>query len=300
MINFSTLRSLTIPEGVVTQLTINGKIVFRKSRVPGVRYVSLGDSIAAGQGIRDEERYTDGDIYKTWQYGYPGLASTEIIEGNYTDLITKELENIHGADKVETISFARSGDTVEDLINKLSHDTVVSHLQNADIVTICIGANDILGAVSTDIIVDYLTTGSLAGMESEVDANLNRLDNDDETYSYRKLLDRLHEINPCATYVFTTVYNPYKYLWVQEGRDGFFGPLINTIPDTIAGIDIPGIDISGFLKDSILGTPAFVRFIERANNLGAWVESRVGRLNSILKTKVNNYKLIKFITTRCI
>jgi lysophospholipase L1-like esterase len=128
-------KSLVIPEGKVMKIIdSNNNIIWQSTE--SFNYVSLGDSIAAGHSIDDnwEKNYGTRSQYG----GENGNSSTIIVPNSYTDLISKS--GYMG----NTISFARSGDTVRDLINKLDDNKVISALKGADYVTICIGANDVL------------------------------------------------------------------------------------------------------------------------------------------------------------
>ena len=53
------------------------------------------------------------------------------------------MTNIYKDNKVVCTSFAHSGDMVIDLMEKLDHDVVKRAIMRANLVTICIGANDI-------------------------------------------------------------------------------------------------------------------------------------------------------------
>lgn len=246
-------------------------------------YVSLGDSIAAGHTINAEwaSNYGEGS-----QYGKNGNLSTVIVPQSYTDLIRNELVNIHGADHVSVTSFARSGDTVADLMDKLSHAAVRSAIEQADIVTICIGANDVLQPAMSRL-EEYINAGAsaLAGMTALVDANLAVLADDNNANSYAALFNKLFSINPYAKYVFTTIYNPYKYLWLDDGVNGFLGPILNTIPD----ISILGFDIDALIKQGLLNTSAVRTLFDRANGLSSWAETNVTKLNTVLRNKLSAY-----------
>ena len=282
-------------------------------------YVSLGDSIAAGHTINADwaSRYGEGS-----QYGKNGNTSTAIVSGCYTDIIVEELVSVYG-DHAFVKSFARSGDTVADLMEKLTHETVRSAIKEARIVTICIGANDVLQPAMSRLD-EYINTGSLASAEATIEANMVRLASDTAANSYKALFDRLNEINPDAKYVFTTVYNPYKYLYLNEGHSGFFGPLLSTIPqmnidvdkiieDTfLGGTDLSYYDITKFewvsieleldldslIKDGLLDTPAIQKVFNRVNNLGAWAEKYVegtdsfDGLNRVLRRKIAQYQTV--------
>ena len=286
--------------------------------IPEYGYVSLGDSIAAGHAIDDnwEKKYGTRS-----QYGENGNLSTRIVTGSYTDRIRKELAEKYGSSVVTTTSFAHSGDTVADLINKLSRTEVVNAIKRAKLVTVCIGANDVLG-VAIPYIEPYINTGDLGPLEVSVEKNLSVLNTDSNATSYVSLFNRLNTINPKAKYVFTTIYNPYKYLWLDEGRNGFFGPMLNTIPEMNLDIDKiiedmffngnnlvyydvtklewVSIDLElglgGLIKDGLLSTPIVQLLFDRVNGLGDWSEKYVegnssfNGLNKVLRNKINSYK----------
>lgn len=265
------------------------KLVFELNQpvTEQIRYVSLGDSIAAGHTINAdwETNYGEGS-----QYGKNGNTSTTIVPECYTELIYNELVSMYGTDNVVATSFARSGDTVADLMSKLSHTVVVEEIAKADIVTICIGANDVLQPALSHLD-EYINTGSMSAIESTIENNLAVLSDDSNANSYVALINKLNDINPNAQYVFTTVYNPYKYLWIEEGHHGFFGPLINTIPD----IEILGLDVDSLIKDSLLGTPVVQQLFSRVNGLSAWAEKYVTKLNNVLRSKITAYANDNFL-----
>lgn len=278
MMNFPILKSLAIPDGVVVKIESNGKTlwILRQGN-----YVSLGDSIAAGHTIDDRWEIDYGEDS---QYDKNGNTSTTIVPNSYTDLIRSELVNTYG-EYTQTTSFARSGDTVADLMDKLTHTVVKNVISEADIVTICIGANDVLQPALSHL-EEYISTGDLSTLETIVEGNLANLNTDSNATSYISLFNKLNEINPNAKYVFTTIYNPYKYLWIEEGHYGFFGPLLQSIPS----MEILGLDVDSFIKDSLLGTPIVKQLFSRINGLNAWAEKYVSKLNQVLKNKISNYQ----------
>lgn len=298
-LDFSKVTSWRVPEGEVSEVTdAQGNILWS---IIEKKYVSLGDSIAAGHTINSDWEKSPLDVNKGYYEGTKSQYTetldgasqpnqkTIIVNNSYTDRINKDLKTKYGTPKVYTLSFAHSGDTVANLISKLNHTRVQDAIRKADIVTICIGANDILGAASEEAVSDYISSGSLTGLENAIETNLNLLDTDSSPNSYINLFKKLaEEINPNVKYIFTTVYNPYKYLWIEEGKNGFFAPLLGTIPD----MNIIGLDIDGLIKDELLNTTIVQRLFERVNNLGVWVEKYITRLNTILKNKINSYRSI--------
>lgn len=273
------------PEGGENPEGGNPDDVEPEEPVNAIRYVSLGDSIAAGHMINDDWESNYGTRS---QYGEDGNTYTVIVPDSYTDLIRNALKGVHTDNTISTTSFAHSGDTVADLINKLSHEKVRNEIAKANYVTVCIGANDILGCVSNDRFNEYVNSGSLSSIEAEVEANFAILNDDTSSSSYTALFNKLAEINPEAKYVFTTIYNPYKYLWLDEGKNGFFKPLLNSIPE----LDILGLDVDNMIKDGLLSTDEIQLLFDRVNGLSDWTERYINRLNQVLKNKINSYKAI--------
>ena len=275
---FSDVNAVRIPKSA-KRIRHDGKVIWQPI---SARYVSLGDSIAAGHTINYD---WEADYGTRSQYGNNGNTRTAIVPGSYTNLIHQDLTALHGGFVLAT-SFAQSGDTVADLVEKLDHAAVKKAISKADYVTVCIGANDILGAVSENRFADYVNSGNLSDIEAEVEANLAILNDDGNANSYTALFNKLNAINPNARYVFMTIYNPYKYLWMDEGNDGFFGPLLNTIPN----MTVMGFDIDNIIKDQLLKQDIIKLLYDRVNRLPSWVEPRITRLNTILRNKISAYQ----------
>lgn len=286
-VKFSNVEAVHIPNGSVIEIKSNGLVLW--DNVIG-RYVSFGDSIAAGHAINED---WERDYGNDSQYGRNGNTITSIVPECYTDLIRADLIASKGGN-VSVTSYARSGDTVEDLINILKHDGVKKTLARADYVTLCIGANDVLQPALMDID-QYIYSGDLSGITANVQANLNRLADDNHEYSYKALFDVLASINSHAKFVFTTVYNPYKYLWLEEStreqdyKDGFLGPLMWTVPDAFGDV------AANAFRRAFMETSVVKALFDRFNGIGAWAETQVTALNNILRTKINSYGNANFL-----
>lgn len=282
---FSKVEAMSTPKGPVARISIDGKTLWYRYVA---HYVSLGDSIAAGHTIDD---MWDHDYGVRSQYGVNGNTKTAIVPGSYTDLIRTDLVRKYGS-RASATSFARSGDRVIHLLEKLDHDVVQEAIKKADLVTICIGANDVLEPALSHL-EDYIDAGDskLDEIAAIVEENMATLDDDTSPNSYTALFNKLSAINPNAKYVFSTIYNPYKYLWIEEGHHGFFGPIINSIPT----IELAGLDIDSFIKDSLLGTPAVKMLFNRVNGLCDWAEKYVSMLNNVLRNKIRNYGKPNFL-----
>lgn len=305
---FNDVKTWKIPEGTVTQVKVqNGDLLWDKIQY---RYVSLGDSIAAAQAIRNDpyDYYWVPSEYEKWQF--PKVDSTVIQDESYTDLLRDDMEVAYGLGFVYASSFARSGDRVEDLMAKLDDDRVKKALRRAHVVTVCIGANDVLQPAFSHID-EYINTGSLNEAERVIEDNFKILSGETEGVSYVDLFDKIDTlIKPGTRVVFTTVYNPYKYLHLDEGRNGFFRELVASIPKMPINVkDIVKIAMSGLVPDwilnafpdyiyelgpviqeAILTTAPFQLIFSRINDLSSWAERYVNRLNDLIRTEVDAYK----------
>lgn len=278
---FSKVEAMRIPNGSAKRIRQGGKTLWS---VPYANYVSLGDSIAVGHLIDGDWEANYG--YQT-QYGENGNTETVIVPETYTDLIHKELIARYGG-TVSATSFAHSGDTVADLMTKLNHSVVRNALEKADYVTVCIGANDVLQPALMNLD-QYVNTGDMSGITAIVQANLAKLANDSDANSYKALFDKLIGINPNAKYVFTTIYNPYKYLWLEEStsahdyKDGFLGPLMWCVPDAL------GSGIANSIRSAFLSVDYVEMVFDRINGVGDWAETQVTALNNVLRSKISAY-----------
>ena len=309
VIDFGRVKRITVPEGDVDRISIDGTAVWGRI---AANYVSLGDSIAAGHMIVDDWVEAYGGESK--QYGYDGRTDpTVVIPGCYTSIIGGDLAARYGAGRVKTVSFARSGDKVSDLIAKLDRSEVRNAVASADVVTVCIGANDILGP-ALDSISSYIAVGNpaLETLGAEVDENLAALSDDSNPNSLKALADKLKSINASAKFIFTTVYNPYKYLWCDPGQDGFFEPLLNIVPEMYVDIDKAVEDFLGIgnivyfdfskmewvsldieynfadpVRLALYENIGFFHFVfDRVNGIGSWAEPHIDRLDGLLRDKI--------------
>ena len=327
MMNYSTLKGLNIPEGKVLKILVDDNTHWQEKAevsTPKFNYVSFGDSIAAGHLINNE--WHDPPYYgHQSQYGqqYANAdGSTLIVENTYTDVMRKYLYGIYGKENVSAKSFARSGSRVykpdgadrenQSLTCVVEHEIVKQAIREADLITICIGANDILEPATGKYLEPYLTEGlDLAPLESEVEDSLRILEDNDHSLSYWALFEKINKlIKPTTKVVFTTIYNPLKYLYIERGtwdndyKDGLFGVWLDTIPDLSLLGRPDWLDIDKTIKKGIMSTPAFVRLVDRINVLGDWAEKYIDTsgtsvngekwngLNHIIRNKVKEYQAV--------
>lgn len=169
-----------------------------------VRYVAIGDSISSGYGLAEPETEA-----------FPSLIAQD---GGYT------LTNL-----------AQAGETTVSLLAKLENAEMAEALSTADVITLTIGGNDMLAALF-----DYLaeTTGGQMTAQEILMLFMGQGENADLTTlapllqsmtafpqsaqatealasfgeNFASLLAKIKGLNPDATLVVATQYNPYSHL----------------------------------------------------------------------------------------
>lgn len=151
-------------------------------------YVALGDSIAYGYGLSD--------------------ISTQ----GYTNLVATELG-------IDLVNYAVNGMTSIGLLNaldKMNEDTGAhTQLQNASLITISIGSNDLLSKLSGVwyTLPDPADAAAFAAIEASLTSEQKLAEFDSGVESYRINLPliyaSLRKLNPTAQIVMTEFYNPF-------------------------------------------------------------------------------------------
>ncbi|MBQ7152592.1 MAG: SGNH/GDSL hydrolase family protein [Clostridia bacterium] len=150
----------------------------------GCTCVTLGDSIAAGFGL---ERPADG---------------------RFSALLCEDLSQ-SGQKTWADRNFGMSGDDTSDLLRRLGNEGFAKGLTDADLVVVCIGANNIL-QVYTPFLVRYLTLGGdelvsdFQQFNADAQAGIDRY-----TEDMTGIVSAIRKANPDAPVVLLTVYNPY-------------------------------------------------------------------------------------------
>ncbi|KKB36966.1 SGNH/GDSL hydrolase family protein [Bacillus thermotolerans] len=148
-----------------------------QAEAEGVRYVALGDSLAAGQTPNRE------------------------IGVSYTDLIAMALQQ-NGQLESFSKSLAFPGYTTEQVLEQLNTREARSLIQRADLITISAGANDLLPLIQNDTV-----RGMLSYEAIPVAFRLNTV-----RKNYIKLFKEIKEINPRADVYAMGYYFPYPHV----------------------------------------------------------------------------------------
>jgi lysophospholipase L1-like esterase len=136
-----------------------------------IKIVALGDSLTKGVGDRTKE-------------GYVGLVSDE-------------LEKKEDISSVSTVNFAAMGHSTENLLKKLDEDQVKKELEDADLIFMTIGANDLMKVVRENI---FELTVEL--FQEERLLYEQRL---------RDIMNKIRLTNEQAVIAFIGLYNPFAW-----------------------------------------------------------------------------------------
>ena len=155
------------------------------------KFVLLGDSIARGHGLIS---------IKTQSYG----AIVSEAEGyNY-------------------VNYAVDGHTTQDLYQRLKDKKVAADVSSADIIGVSIGGNNFLHGDILDMIADSLIKNDFSGME-DIGAEFRE--------SFLTVLGKIKELNPKATLLMQTLYNPASGLLKET-----YQYAVDIINDTIKDV----------------------------------------------------------------
>ncbi|MFG6114962.1 GDSL-type esterase/lipase family protein [Halobacillus sp. MO56] len=152
-------------------ITVEGdaKIPDRKS----INYVALGDSLAAGWTPISDEKGYDGE-------GYPEFLVERFEQSNYNITLS---------------NYGANGHTTTDVLKDLKDKNIQKDINEADLLTIDIGANDLLA---------HLFNGNLAGLESASETAVLNID---------KILSDIRKLNKDVDIYVMGYYNaiePYE------------------------------------------------------------------------------------------
>lgn len=173
--------------------------------VKTLTYVALGDSICAGYGLADPENE------------------------RYSSLIDKSIDLLQ-LYECDAHNYGVNGQTSSELLAALEADTI-HELHGADIVTVSIGANNVLGPSVTaltsyamNLLIEDETMRNAANAAAynafveATEAGIAQFESD-----IKAILAKINEYAPDAQVVVQTVYNPYEN--VDMSLDFFAGTI---------------------------------------------------------------------------
>lgn len=144
-----------------------------------LKYVALGDSIPYGT------YYTSA-----WNY---------LLGGTDTDSYVEQLAWAMNVESGNFIDASVSGHNTIDVLNQI--DSMTAAISAADVITLCVGANDIMDAAARDFY----------GLDKyDIDWSVADSGRDNFEQYWPQLIDKIENLNSDVTLVVMTIYNPYR------------------------------------------------------------------------------------------
>lgn len=144
-----------------------------------LKYVALGDSIPYGY------YYTS-----LWNY---------LFGGTDTDSYVEQLARSLGVASVDFFDASVSGYNTVEVYNQIN--TIIDEISAADVITLCVGANDIMDAAGR---------GSTGLLKYDINWSVADAGRDSFELYWPQVIDRIETLNPDVTLVVMTIYNPYR------------------------------------------------------------------------------------------
>ncbi len=220
-----------------------------------IRVVGFGDSISAGFAPQNTDLYSYYNDYIS--------GKTKINAKCYTNILANSLKTENN--KINAISYAESGDTTDDLVNKLNdiktYPDLLNDSKKADIITLSIGANNVLGPV-LDNMLDYLAGNMSKEEMTQVLQNGYENFRDDYTNTIIPILTRGNGV-----VLVMTIYDPYKYFDLTESNiSGIMADLIDAINDKFVELKELAIEYINKINDYIRAQKFDNVFVVDVNN----------------------------------
>ena len=169
-----------------------------------VNIVGFGDSIAAGYAFEGSDMYSSYVAYSTGEVAINDMCFTNVIAEKYAE----------SYDEVNVKSYAQSGDKTNDLISKFndlsSYPNLAQDVEDADIITLCIGANNVLSVALNNMANYFSGSISISEIETLLQQGVANFKND---YS-NTIIPYLTQ--GAATVYVMTIYDPYYYFEVDD------------------------------------------------------------------------------------
>lgn len=282
------LITITLSLAIIASCLVCPKNISAYAQQDNITYVAFGDSIAEGYAINMKTKTDSEELIGGYRKTYVS------VDNCYVDLIGKELSKTYNT---SVYNYAYSGDTCQDLINyigefydydnnvvkngetvsesypALTNAQIYNSVKNANIITVCIGANNVLGG-AFKLMTGFLglTTPEVTRAEMEAQLKIQILGSEEQNIKglkaeFNELLNILDRLNPNAYIYFTNVYNPYKVLigdsLLLDGLKGFKPKftqenlnIISEVADIAigGGVDSTGESFTGInnvIKDAI-------------------------------------------------
>ena len=161
----------------------------------------------------------------------------ETDKGGYTSFLLDRLEEAEGIDEIEFTHYGKRGLSTEGLLGKLENNTLTPVIENADVIIITIGGNDVMNIAKENyrsLKMEQFTDGI-----KEYEKNLHAI------------IRAAREINPDADMYFVGLYNPWRQWFADIKEFGRIMELWNENTGQTAGLydDVYFVEISPLFEE---------------------------------------------------
>lgn len=268
------LIAITLSLAIFASCMLTTNQINVKADSKSITYVAFGDSIAEGYAINLKSKDSSEILITGADESY------DLVDGSYVDLINTELKKTYST---TAYNYAYSGDTCQDMLDfisefydvdsnsvkdessanatypTLTNKQVYESVKNANIITVCIGSNNILGIAPT-LITQFLglSTPTITRADMEESLKDNILGNSDKDIKglkaeFDELLNVFNSLNPNAYIYFTNAYNPYKVLKADSSLLSMISSYGAMLQPSLANFTQENLDIISEVADMAIG-----------------------------------------------
>lgn len=272
------------------------------SQSSNINYFAFGDSITEGTVLT--QNGNDGN--ENLQLKVDSDGSNYYTINRYPNLLVSQFENI-GISNISYENHADASDTLDDFVSVYQS---VDNLDTATLVTLCIGANDILGnaikAIQTAIENSLvgIVSGSLSDeqLQNEINNQIETSMTEGAEYFYNNFenqLDQfLSQLNDRANVFVTTIYNPYQDVVLDFVLDISINSFVQIQKTVSISIDFSSLTEKYLTVDGDYAHPINKTIIEATNSLASSTPTQTLTLVDIyqnfndyyLSQGIDNYK----------
>ena len=161
-----------------------------------ISYVSLGDSIPEGYYLpKYEEKDEYGFVKQSYTHSLKSFFESKYKEVHAHNYATAGLTSTQLKEQL----MALDGQTLSQ-----NEEEMKMNIIGADVITVCIGANDIL-TPALDNFLNIVLNEDISSYLTEFDNGIAAF-----TSNFPIIVSKLKELNPTAKLIFSNIYNPYK------------------------------------------------------------------------------------------
>ncbi len=161
------------------------------------------DTFSESVNTSQQQLYLEGEQAIDFRITMIGDSLTEGVgdqtnNGGYRYFLSKELLEESGIDQVQFGAFGKNGLTSAGLKKRLKEEQIIESVQNADIVIITIGGNDVMNVVKKNFM--NLQVGDFYKAMDKYEANI------------KKIISHIKKYNEDVDIYLIGIYNPFQLL----------------------------------------------------------------------------------------